>query len=122
MKRPYLASRCYFAFDLSLFSCLEHENICWSSSGHFVIERASSRTCLKPQPLHPSANEAKPAVADLWTSCYMEETTLLCLSCCLNQVSACYVTKILIYVDTDNRCIAQLTNTRNDSKLRLCKL
>lgn len=111
VKRPHLASRCYFAFYLSLFTFLESGNTCWSSSSHFVIERASLKTCQKPQPSHPWASEAKPAVADLWTSCDMGETTLQCLCRCLSQVSTCCITTILIYVDKENRCVAQLTNT-----------
>lgn len=70
LKEALFSCRCYFAFHLSLFSWLEHENDCWSSSGHFVIKRASTRTCQKPQPLYPKANEPKPAVADLWTLLY----------------------------------------------------
>lgn len=111
VKRPHLASRCHFAFYLSVFTCLESGNTRWGSGGHSVIERASPHTCQKLWPSHPWAREAKPAAADLWTSCDIGETTLQCLSRCSSQVSACCIAKILIYVDKENRCVAQLTDT-----------
>lgn len=119
-KRPYLVSRCYFAIYLSLFFRLEHGSICWCSSGHFVIKRASPRACQKH---HPGwwTNE-NPLVADLWTSCYVGGRDLLWYSHCLSQVSTCCITEILIHVGKDNRCIAQLTNTRHGSRLRPCEV
>lgn len=95
VRRPYLATRCYLDFSLSLSFLLEHGSICWCSSGHFVINRASPRTCQKHHPWWWS-NEPKPPVGDLWISCYVGGRVLLWHSHCLSQVSTCYITKILI--------------------------